>query len=358
MRPVRSAFTLVELLVVIGIIALLIGILLPALGRAREASFKIKCAANLHAIGQGFANYVANYHGALPASNFYQNLHIAPDGSSQTPGTPTTGYVHWSALIFGNHDGVYRQGEGGGNATAGGYDPIFASAAGWAMFQCPSLDKGGLPPANTFAGNGDGLANEAGPNVLDQQAPRLAYTVNEALAPRSRLTPSLGGTAVNSPQHFVRAARVRNTAGTILATEMWGSQSLNITSGFAGGTVSNSRRPVSALSAKLSGIASADKAYTAASVAQLQWATTADMTPDPTTTPPPTTVNCSLDYVGRNHGGVRRLGSVPGPNGPIGGWDQRVSNFLYVDGHVESKNVAQTLYPHSEWGDQFYSMAP
>src|SRR2546430_1552207 len=65
-RRRRCAFTLVELLVVIGIIAILIGILLPTLNKARQAGKATVCLSNLRQMGTGWMMYLTDNKGHLP----------------------------------------------------------------------------------------------------------------------------------------------------------------------------------------------------------------------------------------------------------------------------------------------------
>lgn len=62
----RPGFTLIELLVVIALIALLIGLLLPALGQARRAAVNVACQANLRSVHQMLTLYADDHDGRLP----------------------------------------------------------------------------------------------------------------------------------------------------------------------------------------------------------------------------------------------------------------------------------------------------
>ena len=68
MRKAKRGFTLIEVLVVIGIIAVLLSILLPAVSKAREAANRTQCASNLRQIAMALHMYAVQYKGTFPAS--------------------------------------------------------------------------------------------------------------------------------------------------------------------------------------------------------------------------------------------------------------------------------------------------
>src|SRR5829696_336330 len=90
-----KGFTLVELLVVIGIIALLISILLPSLNRARETANRVKCGSNLRSIGQALLMYSNENKGRYPRT-YYESGAALTDG-----GAPFTQTGAGSANPFG-----------------------------------------------------------------------------------------------------------------------------------------------------------------------------------------------------------------------------------------------------------------
>ena len=122
-----KGFTLIELLVVISIIALLVGILLPALGAARKAAQRVKCLSNIRQIGTAMYGYAADhgdvwvpyrtpYYGPL-ANMAYAPASIDPtDPSKAGGGTGLKGYWYSSLLLSQDYLGAAE------------------------VFACPSLD--------------------------------------------------------------------------------------------------------------------------------------------------------------------------------------------------------------------------
>lgn len=133
-RPTRvfgaAAFTLVELLVVIGIIAVLVGILLPTLGRARESANQVKCMANLRQIGQAMTIYVGESKGMLPIGLVFNGNTI-----HRTSGGPVYQgeSLDWTTLLM----RVMRKGVGIGYNDQ---PNVSQNSAGTrAVFLCPTV---------------------------------------------------------------------------------------------------------------------------------------------------------------------------------------------------------------------------
>ncbi|HTU19612.1 MAG TPA: DUF1559 domain-containing protein [Gemmataceae bacterium] len=147
---VRQGFTLIEMLVVIGIIAVLMAIILPAVFRAQESSNRANCMNNLRQIGIAFVNH-----------------------SEQLGYYPTAGAGDWAAP-------TYTSQTAGGSGSGGGssyteYNPIggFRQDAGWGYQILPYLDAepiwNGTTPTSVLGGSYTGAAQN------------MAYSISEPL---------------------------------------------------------------------------------------------------------------------------------------------------------------------------------
>jgi len=328
-RSRRTGFTLIELLVVIAIIALLIGILLPAIGQARKTAWATIAGSNARNVLQAVAIYNTSNREFYPPSYVYGSTQTGfewdPDLQRTTHPTPINGYVHWSYALFDN-------GEVPENA-----------------FESPAVLNKGAPRTNPGANFDDwepgqisdtgGGPGEAFPR--DRQVARLAFAANAAMIPRNKFARE------GSPRlaKLVRATELIRPAGEILITEFretasWRSLA-DINEG--GENVIKSHRPITPFYGFSAGANVFNEpanrsvpSFAYPDVEQLEQITTS-LTSDQTgLIIGRGGSNSSLEAVGRHH------------NGKV--------NFGYADGHVKLDDLITTVRER-KWGERFYSIS-
>jgi prepilin-type N-terminal cleavage/methylation domain-containing protein/prepilin-type processing-associated H-X9-DG protein len=153
-RKRGRGFTLVELLVVLGIMLILMALLLPALRNARASSRAVKCAANLHSISTMTYQYLAAWRSRLPVNSFSMRDDPAtlspplPGGTTATTKAMLQGEGSTSNLQW--HDAVARvDGWQGGSTIAARYangeEQQFRDATQYLW--CPDVDQSDRDPA-------------------------------------------------------------------------------------------------------------------------------------------------------------------------------------------------------------------
>jgi prepilin-type N-terminal cleavage/methylation domain-containing protein/prepilin-type processing-associated H-X9-DG protein len=353
-RGVR-AFTLIELMVVIAVIALLIAILLPSLQAARHHAKTVVCASNMHHVGLAVANYLFSSSATYPSS-----YHYAEDekGNWSTENQTNQdaidyGYIHWSYFL-------YERGNVGENA-----------------FECPEMENGGAPRTNPGPLVADWEPNQVNANqqglpateaartseVTDRQARRMAFTANAAIMGRNKYTKVIsGGQRVNV---FTKENVIKRPGGTILASEFVNNYAL-LTKKASSGTqyLIKSHRPVNPFYNLGSGF---NEYMASPRVSGFVYGiessgNTANGLNDPQNvygllpTKELRGLDGALDYssgrpqinaLGRHH---------PNPNSVYADVYGGLTNFLFVDSHVEALTILDTLHKRM-WGDAYYSLS-
>ncbi|MEM7754423.1 MAG: prepilin-type N-terminal cleavage/methylation domain-containing protein [Planctomycetota bacterium] len=356
--PGRAGFTLIELLVVIAIIALLIGILLPALGAARLSAQQTISANNARSVVQGSATYTTSNRDTYPLSYVYADVAstVAPTDTSWSVenqvSTATAnpagnnGYIHWSHFMFSDGDTSPESFESPGalNRGAPRTNPG-RNIEDWEPGQVD--DNGQSAPSNN--------------SIQDRQVPRLAFGANAAIMGRNKLRNAANSSNRRFNQ-FVRDSSITFTSNTILVAEFnddseWAAigESLGGSDQAGGSFISKSHRPITPF-IEFGGGSDPNNFYrlpeSLSRPAFAYW----DIGTDNTQTGP-----LALDAEDLNPDTRQRGGTLDGVTGKsILAVSTRYNGkgvYGFVDGHVETLALPDTLRGQGKWGDRFWSIS-
>ncbi len=196
----RKAFTLIELLVVIAIIAILAAILFPVFAQARQAAKKTADLSNVKQLSIGITLYLTDNDDVYPSAYFHRAFNPASGGTN-------SGYIHWSGMVqpYVKNREIFVS---PADPIRGHAPTCFStsdnnSGAGVPSGQQPNVCATPTPlvPANFIRGG----------VIVDDQVPRISYTVNSAIMPRFRNISD-----VNRGINLVSSSSLDSTSGTIL----------------------------------------------------------------------------------------------------------------------------------------------
>ncbi|MCC6578979.1 MAG: type II secretion system protein [Phycisphaeraceae bacterium] len=336
MRRLHNGFTLIELLVVISIIALLVGVLLPALGAARNSARSSTCLSNQRQIGLAIRMYATDANNFLPTSYQYRSTNKLSD--VQIGAGSATGYLQWSGLV-----------------SQGKYVDDGMKAKVWA---CPTDNLGGWAPTN-FVKKGEAISTSGADasfaivppafqttqtaGIIDTQALRLSYVANESVMPRLK-------NATIQNNGFMKLAnidRVDKQTGTILLAEYCNTGDANAPlrlggTSLTGGAAFKTHRPTTGLKGGAATVYDGE-------------------------------VEAGAATAGGNYADVRAVTlseAMAVIDGVAGGEEHHIKyigynqhgfdkcNYVFVDGHSEAMTLKQTLDPADfKWGIKMWTQS-